>query len=111
MGRICDAGGSSVKAEPARPYTPEQLAVRWDCSAETVRAMIRSGSLPAFRVGGKLLRIARQTVEDFECGTIGSGDSRDVSSSCGTTTTARGADIALRHTRPRKPNAKPATSS
>jgi len=24
-------------AEPARPYTPETLAERWDCSAQHVR--------------------------------------------------------------------------
>lgn len=27
------------------PYTPEKLAERWSCSAETVRAMIRRGEL------------------------------------------------------------------
>ena len=26
------------------PYTPETLAARWDCSAETVRAMVRRGA-------------------------------------------------------------------
>ena len=29
------------------PYTPETLAERWQCSAETVRAMCRSGRLPS----------------------------------------------------------------
>lgn len=34
-----------------RPYTPEMLAERWDCSADTVRAMIRGGTLPDARRG------------------------------------------------------------
>ncbi|MFV0245142.1 MAG: helix-turn-helix domain-containing protein [Qingshengfaniella sp.] len=91
----------------ARPYTPELLADRWDCSAETVRDMIRRGVLPAFRVG-RMMRIAAQVVEDYECGTIESGVSRDASSSCGTTRTEPGDVIALRHTRKRTPSAKPA---
>jgi excisionase family DNA binding protein len=32
---------------PARPYTPDEMAARWGCAGETVRAMIRSGQLPA----------------------------------------------------------------
>ena len=92
----------------ARPYTPEMLADRWDCSPETVRAMIRSGTLPAFRVG-RMMRITAKAVEDYECGTIGSGASRDDSSSFGMTMTEPGDVIALRHTRRRTLNAKPAT--
>ncbi|WP_108500505.1 helix-turn-helix domain-containing protein [Paracoccus indicus] len=91
-----------------RPYTPEMLADRWDCSGETVRAMIRSGTLPAFRVG-RMMRITAKAVEDYECGIIGSDVSKDDSSSCGTTRTEPGDVIALRHTRRRMPSAKPGT--
>lgn len=34
-----------------RPFTPEALAERWDCSAETIRQMIHRGELAGFRVG------------------------------------------------------------
>ena len=72
----------------ARPFTPDELAHRWGCSGETVRAMIRRGDLPAFRVGGRLLRISRKAVEQIE-GTetckenIESDDLRGASSSHG----------------------------
>ncbi|WP_442953538.1 helix-turn-helix domain-containing protein [Paracoccus sp. (in: a-proteobacteria)] len=84
------------------------LADRWDCSAETVRAMIRTGALPAFRVG-RMMRITAKAVEDYECGIIGSGASRDDSSSCGMTMTEPGDVIALRQTRRKAPSAKRAT--
>ncbi|WP_145397020.1 helix-turn-helix domain-containing protein [Paracoccus sulfuroxidans] len=92
-----------------KPWTPDSLAAHWECSAETVRAMIRDGKLPAFRVGGNGWRIRAETVEAYECGTIGSELSKDDSSSCGTTTTASAAVIALRHTRPKRQSVKPAT--
>lgn len=51
----------------ARPYTAEMLAERWECSAETVRQMIRDGRLPAFRVG-RMMRVTQRVVEQYECG-------------------------------------------
>ncbi|WP_406646954.1 helix-turn-helix domain-containing protein [Aliisedimentitalea scapharcae] len=95
--------------EPARPFTPDQLADRWGCSGETIRAMIRRGELSAFRVGGKLLRIAQATVEEYECGTTESVASKDDLSSCGTKMTGDAAVTVLRHTRQKKPSEKPAT--
>ena|SRR5690554_772324 len=53
-------------AEPARPYTPETLAERWDCSAQHVRRLISQGQLHAFRVG-RLIRIRPEWVEEYEC--------------------------------------------
>lgn len=51
------------------PYTPESLARRWDCSPRHVRNLINRGELRAFRVGGKLIRIRVNVVEEFEtCG-------------------------------------------
>ncbi|WP_420645920.1 excisionase family DNA-binding protein [Yoonia vestfoldensis] len=84
------------------------LAKRWECSAETVRQMIRDGRLPAFRVG-RMMRVTQQVVEQYECGTIGSGGLRAASSSCGTNQTARGDVIALRLTQQRKRSEKRAT--
>lgn len=40
-----------------KPFTPATLAERWGCSPDAVYDLIRSGKLPAFRVGAKLLRI------------------------------------------------------
>lgn len=52
-----------------RPYSPETLAKRWQCSGAHVRAMIRRGELQAFRLG-KLLRIPAAEVERWESGEI-----------------------------------------
>ena len=49
-------------------YTPETLADRWQCSASHIRKMIGRGELPAFRLGGTLLRIRVADVEEFESG-------------------------------------------
>ena len=50
---------------PERPFTPETLAERWQCSAQTVRDLINGGRLPAFRLG-RMFRISQQVVQDFE---------------------------------------------
>lgn len=52
-----------------RPYTPATLAERWECSETTVRALIKSGRLRAFKLAGKLYRIRPEEVERFECQT------------------------------------------
>jgi excisionase family DNA binding protein len=46
-------------------YTPEELADRWGCCANTVRNAITEGRLRAFRVG-RLVRIPDDAVFDFE---------------------------------------------
>lgn len=56
-------------------YTPAMLAVRWACSEQHVRNMIRSGRLRAFGLGGKLLRIRGEDVERFESQDQISGES------------------------------------
>ncbi|MBU0726413.1 MAG: helix-turn-helix domain-containing protein [Alphaproteobacteria bacterium] len=48
-----------------RPYTPETLAERWGCSHQHIRDLVRTGKLPAFRVG-RLIRVRREDVETFE---------------------------------------------
>ncbi|WP_152276450.1 helix-turn-helix domain-containing protein [Methylorubrum populi] len=73
------AGSSSARAsttarleaaDPPHPnvYTPETLAQRWRCSANHVRNMVKRGDLPAFRSGGRLLRIRTADVISHEAG-------------------------------------------
>ena len=49
-----------------RPFTPESLADRWECSAEKIRKMVRSGEIASFKLG-KLIRIPAVEVERIEC--------------------------------------------
>ena len=49
-----------------KPYSPETLGERWDCSAEKVRLMCRDGEIASFRLG-KLIRIPAAEVERYEC--------------------------------------------
>jgi excisionase family DNA binding protein len=75
-----------------RPYTPDELAARWGCSAETVRQQIKRGELRGFRVG-RMLRIPADAVEELECRNIVSAGSTAASSSPGPKKAA-GADSA-----------------
>ena len=78
---------------PARPYTPDELAARWECSAETVRGLVKRGQLRGFRVG-RMIRIPRDAVEEYEgCSNTGSDGSRGASSSPGTKTESAGATV------------------
>lgn len=52
----------------AKPYTPETLAARWDCSAEKVRLMCHAEEIGSFRLG-KLIRIPAAEVDRYECQT------------------------------------------
>ena len=45
---------------------PIDVAERWQCSQAHVRALIKSGRLPAFKIGDKLLRIAPEALEEYE---------------------------------------------
>lgn len=78
-------------AAPQRPYSPERLAERWDCSAGKVRSMIRSGELVAFRLG-KQYRISAAEVERIECLTIESGGTETDGSSSSMKTAEEFAD-------------------
>lgn len=49
-----------------RPFTPETLAERWECSPRHIRKLIGSGEIAAFRLGGKLVRIPAEEVERVE---------------------------------------------
>ncbi len=89
-----------------KPFTPEILADRWQCSAETVRQMVARGELRGFRVG-RMIRIPADAVEDLECGMPESEGSTAVSSSHGAERMARDAGIVLMHSRPRKQKQRP----
>jgi hypothetical protein len=56
----------SEVALPPAPFTPETLAVRWDCSPEVVRRLCRSGRLPCFTVGKGMYRIRQADVAEYE---------------------------------------------
>jgi excisionase family DNA binding protein len=62
-----------IQSAAAQAMRTQDLARRWQCSERTVRNLIATGALPAFRLGGKLLRIPQSAVESFEqCQTNGS---------------------------------------
>jgi len=53
-----------------RPYTPESLAERWECSPQHVRKMLADGRLKGFKLGNKMWRISTSEVakvEDDQC--------------------------------------------
>lgn len=49
-----------------KPFNPETLAARWECSPQHIRDLVAGGQLAAFRVG-RLIRIPANVVKDFEC--------------------------------------------
>lgn len=85
-------------------FTPATLAMRWQCSERHIRNLISSGDLPAFRLG-KLLRIKRQAVEDYECQNGGSLASEANFASHGTNQVESGdvIDLALQTRKRRTP--------
>lgn len=90
------------------PFSLKTLAERWGCSDETVRQMVISKKLPAFRVG-TMLRIPAAAVEEYEaCKNTGSEGSTADMSSLGTMV-AQGEGFVLLHSRERKPRPKPST--
>ena len=94
-----------------RPYTCDQLAVRWHCSAETVRQMIKRGELHAFKVG-RMFRVPAVEVERHEnCANTPSDGSMADLLSPGMKRTVEDDVIVLRHAPERKRKQKPAMSS
>jgi excisionase family DNA binding protein len=49
-----------------KPFTVATLADRWQCSSAAIYWLIREKRLPAFRLGGKLLRIRAEDVASWE---------------------------------------------
>ncbi len=54
--------------ERTKAYTVKELAEHWQCSQESIYALIRrkENPLPAFSIGGKLLRIKPEVVEQWQ---------------------------------------------
>jgi excisionase family DNA binding protein len=46
-------------------FTPAALAREWECSERHIRNLVAAGQLRAFRLGGKLLRIPEDAVQEF----------------------------------------------
>jgi len=90
-----------------RPVTPDMLADRWGCSAETVRQMVRRGELRGFRVG-RMIRIPWDAVQEVEqCQTSQSEGCEGDTAFTGSTRPQESVGaISLRHARERKPKAK-----
>lgn len=47
--------------------SPAQLAAEWGVSKATIYNLVASGELHALRLGKKLIRIPRDSVEDYLC--------------------------------------------
>lgn len=90
----------------ARPFTPEMLADRWFCSAETVRQMVKRGELRGFRVG-RMIRIPWDAVEDYECQTSASDGSEADIASTGPAPMESEPVVSLRHAVERKRKPRP----
>lgn len=45
---------------------PNEVAERWCCSSKVVYRLIQEGKLPAYRFGGRLLRLKIEDVEAYE---------------------------------------------
>ncbi len=62
----------SESAPRTKAYTVKELADKWQCSQESIYALIRKhvagkpGGLPAFSIGGKLWRIKPEIVEQWQ---------------------------------------------
>ena len=58
-----------------RPYTPETLAERWECSPQHVRKMLADGRLKGFKLASRMWRISTTEVakdEEDQCETLSS---------------------------------------
>ena len=89
-----------------RPFTPDTLAARWFCSAETIRQMVKRGELHGFRVG-RMIRIPWNSVEEYECQTSTSDGSEVDCAPTGQGQMANDSVISLRHAPERKLKQKP----
>lgn len=69
-------------------FSPDDLAMHWGCSANTVRSLIRTGQLNGFIVGHRLFRFTESAVREYEsCRKSASGGSTAATSFTGGTKT------------------------
>ena len=89
--------------------TPDEVAARWRCTSNTVRARCKDGSLRSFRVGAHF-RIPASAVKEYEeCQISQSAASEEASASSGTTPTEGAGVISLRHATGKRRREKPST--
>ncbi|TDK51718.1 hypothetical protein E1832_02660 [Antarcticimicrobium luteum] len=94
-----------------RPFTPDSLAARWDCSAETVRQLVHRRELRGFRVG-RMIRIPADAAEEYECQTSQSDACAAASASTGQILRRESESvISLRHAPERRQRPKAATDT
>ncbi|WP_394708655.1 helix-turn-helix domain-containing protein [uncultured Cohaesibacter sp.] len=77
-----------------RPFTPKTLADFMGCSESHIRRLCREKKLTHWRLGGKLIRIPREAVEELSCPNIASEGLETTGSLSGKTNTANDAAIA-----------------
>ena len=58
-----------LKSSPSTMLTPQQVAERWNLNIKSVYAAIKSGEIPAVRVG-KLFRINLDVLRNIEQGRV-----------------------------------------
>src|SRR5215831_16414033 len=73
-------GGILMSSDVLRPC---DIAKRWSCSLQHVRALLRRGDLPSFRAGAKLYRVKLEEVERWESRNSGSCSSGESTASLG----------------------------
>lgn len=86
------------------------LAEHWACGTDTVYALIKSGDLQAFKLGGKLLRIRAEEVERYECRTDTASNDCEAASSSSITSMVDAEGLRLARTISRQPKPSPAST-
>lgn len=84
-------------------YSVSTLAEHWECGTDTVYALIKSGDLQAFKLGGKLLRIRADEVERYECRQITACNDSEGNSRSSSTRAIDVTDIRLERRIERRP--------
>jgi excisionase family DNA binding protein len=63
------ASNSPTTDPLSRSLTPRELASRWRCRVTVVRGLIRAGTMPAIRIGGRI-RITPEAIRRAESGPL-----------------------------------------
>lgn len=75
------------------PYTVDDLAQRWRCSAQTVYRLARDSGLPHFRLGARRgIRFSREDVQAWESARAGRNDTDSATPSTASPSDAPGED-------------------
>ena len=66
MTRRAETFRIQTSAAAPKAFTPRDVAERWQCSERHIRNVMKAGELRYFRLGGKLVRIPVEAVEEYE---------------------------------------------